>query len=141
MPTVTGSLTTRVSMLKRRSRAPLEAIASLDCPPADHSRRIACDNRSLVDIDYYVGIGQTAYSQLARSFNIGGGSLTDIYAELAEKFPRFVDVLAEVRKRTDFATPDVGKLYEMWLRTRDEWIEKKLRALGVLVEVDRKAIQ
>jgi hypothetical protein len=50
MPTVTGSLTMHVSMLKRRSRAPLEAIASLYCPPADRSRRIACDNRSLVDI-------------------------------------------------------------------------------------------
>ena len=36
---------------------------------------------------------------------------------------------------------DVGKLYEMWLRTRDEWIEKKLRALGVLVDVDSKVIQ
>jgi hypothetical protein len=98
-------------------------------------------NRSLVDIDYYVGIGQTAYSQLARSFSVGGGSLTDIYAELADKFPRFVDVLAEVRKRSDFATPDIGKLYEMWLRTRDEWIERKLRALGVLVDVDHKVIQ
>lgn len=96
--------------------------------------------RSLVDVDYYVGIGQNAYAQLARSLG-GQKSLTEVYEELAEKFPRFVDVLAEVRKRTDFATPDVGKLYEMWLRTRDEWIEKKLRALGVLVDVDNKVIQ
>jgi len=97
-------------------------------------------NRSLVDVDYYVGIGQNAYAQLARSLG-GQKTITEVYAELAEKFPRFVDVLMEVRKRTDFATPDVGKLYEMWLRTRDEWIEKKLRALGVLVDVDIKVIQ
>ena len=97
-------------------------------------------SRSLVDVDYYVGIGQNAYAQLARSLG-AQKTITEVYEELAEKFPRFVDVLMEVRKRTDFATPDVGKLYEMWLRTRDEWIEKKLRALGVLVEVDRKAIQ
>jgi hypothetical protein len=97
-------------------------------------------NRSLDDVDYYVGIGQNAYAQLARSLG-GQKTITEVYAELAEKFPRFVDVLAEVRKRTDFATPDVGKLYEMWLRTRDEWIEKKLRALGVLVDVDSKVIQ
>ena len=72
-------------------------------------------------------------------------TLTEVYEELAEKFPRFVDVLAEVRKRTAIAelnaTTDVGKLYEIWLRTRDEWIEKKLRALGVLVDVDHKVIQ
>ena len=96
--------------------------------------------RSLVDVDYYVGIGQTAYAQLARSLG-GQRTITEVYGELAEKFPRFVDVLAEVRKRTDFATPDVGKLYEIWLKTRDEWIEKKLRALGVLVDVDPKVIQ
>ena len=96
--------------------------------------------RSLVDVDYYVGIGQNAYAQLARSLG-GQKTLTEVYEELAEKFPRFVDVLAEVRKRTDFATPDVGKLYEMWLRTRDEWIERKLRSLGVLVDVETKVIQ
>lgn len=96
--------------------------------------------RSLVDVDYYVGIGQNAYAQLARSLG-GSRSITEVYGELAEKFPRFVDVLAEVRKRTDFATPDIGRLYEIWLRTRDEWIEKKLRALGVLVDGDHKVIQ
>jgi hypothetical protein len=97
-------------------------------------------SRSLVDVDYYVGIGQNAYAQLARSLG-GQRTITEVYEELADKFPRFVDVLMEVRKRTDFATPDIGKLYEMWLRTRDEWIERKLRALGVLVDVDHKVIQ
>jgi hypothetical protein len=97
-------------------------------------------SRSLVDVDYYVGIGQNAYAQLARSLS-AQKSLTEVYEELAEKFPRFVDVLGEVRKRSDFATPDIGKLYEMWLRTRDEWIERKLRALGVLVDVDHRVIQ
>jgi hypothetical protein len=97
-------------------------------------------NRSLVDVDYYVGLGQSAYGQLARSLG-ATKTIGDVYEELAAKFPRFVDVLAEVRKKTDFATPDVGKLYEMWLRTRDEWLEKKLRAAGVLVDPDHKVIQ
>ena len=100
--------------------------------------------RSLVDVDYYVGIGQNAYAQLARSL-AASRTITEVYEELAEKFPRFVDVLAQVRKRTSInelgATPDVGRLYEIWLKTREEWIEKKLRALGVLVDVDNKVIQ
>ncbi len=98
-------------------------------------------SRSLVDVDYYVGLGQSAYAQLARSMPRSGGRISEVYEELAEKFPQFVDVLAEVRKRTDFASADVTKLYEMWLRTRDEWIEKKLRAAGVLVDPDHKVIQ
>ncbi len=96
--------------------------------------------RSLVDIDYYVGLGQNAYGQLARSLGTGR-SICEVYEELSAKFPRFVDVLTEVRKRTDFATTDIGKLYEMWLKTRDEWIEKKLRAAGVLVDPAHKVIQ
>jgi len=96
-------------------------------------------NRSLVDVDYYVGLGQPAYGQLARALG-SQRAITDVYCELADNFPRFVDVLGEVRKQTDFATPDVGKLYEMWLRTRDEWLEKKLRAAGLLVEPDHKVI-
>jgi hypothetical protein len=97
-------------------------------------------NRSLVDVEYYIGIGQTAYAQLSRSLG-RDKSLTDVYAELADNFPRFVDVIAEVRKRTDFATSDVSRLYEIWLRTRDAWIEKKLRAAGVLVDFEHGVIQ
>ncbi|HTJ40604.1 MAG TPA: hypothetical protein VL463_00865 [Kofleriaceae bacterium] len=88
-------------------------------------------DRKLVDVDYYVGLGSSAYAQLAGRL---AGSLTQVYAELADRFPRFVDVLGEVRRRVDFATPDIVKLYEQWLRTRDEWIEQKLRAFGVLVD-------
>lgn len=100
-------------------------------------------NRSLVDVEYYVGLGQNAYAQLARSF--GPKSIGEVYEELADKFPRFVDVLTEVRKRTTIAelngTTDIGKLYEIWLRTRDEWVEKKLKAAGLIVDPNGKAIQ
>jgi hypothetical protein len=104
--------------------------------------------RSLVDVDYYVGIGQSAYSQLARS--LGGAaraqrSITEVYEELAAKFPRFVDVLVAVRKRVAILelgqAPDVGRLYEIWLRTRDEWVEKKLKDAGLLVDPGTKVIQ
>ena len=92
--------------------------------------------RSLVDVDYYVGIGQSAYAQLAKHVH-AGRSLAAIYEELADQFPLFVDVLATVRKRIDFATPDIGKLYEIWLRTRDAWVEQKLRDAGLIVDVGR----
>ena len=95
--------------------------------------------RSLVDVDYYVGLGQNAYARLARQLG-GSKSITEVYEELAAKFPRFVDVLAEVRKRVDFATTDLQRLYEIWLRTRDAWVEKKLKAAGLLVDVGSRVI-
>jgi hypothetical protein len=103
--------------------------------------------RSLVDVDYYVGIGQSAYSQLARSLGTTRSqrSITEVYEELAAKFPRFVDVLGEVRKRVAILqlgqAPDIGRLYEIWLRTRDEWVEKKLKEAGLLVDPGTKVIQ
>lgn len=103
--------------------------------------------RSLVDVDYYVGIGQSAYSQLARSLGAPRAqrSITEVYEELAAKFPQFVDVLGAVRKRVAFLqlgqAPDVGRLYEIWLRTRDEWVEQKLKEAGLLVDPGTKVIQ
>ncbi len=96
--------------------------------------------RSLVSAEYYVGLGQNAYAQLARQLGTNR-SISDVYEELAANFPQFVDVLGEVRKRVDFATPDIGRLYEMWLRTRDEWIEKKLKAAGLIVDSGTRVIQ
>lgn len=100
--------------------------------------------RSLVDVDYYVGLGQNAYAQLARSFG-SGKAISEVYEELADKFPRFVDVLVAVRKRTQIAelsaTTDISKLYDIWLRTRDEWVEKKLKAAGLIVDPGPRSIQ
>jgi hypothetical protein len=101
-------------------------------------------SRSLVDVDYYVGLGQTAYARLARSLG-AKKSIGEVYEELAAKFPQFVHVLAEVRKRVNIAelsgTSDIGRLYEIWLRTRDAWVEKKLRQAGLLVDPGTKVIQ
>ncbi len=94
--------------------------------------------RRLVDVDYYVGLGTSAYAELAGRMN---GSLTQVYGELAASFPRFVDVLTEIRRRVNFAGADIIKLYEQWLKTRDEWVEKKLRTLGVLVDPEGSILQ
>jgi hypothetical protein len=100
--------------------------------------------RSLIDVDYYVGLGQNAYSQLARSLG-ARRSLGEVYEELADKFPKFVDVLGAVRKRVTIAelnaSSDIGRLYDIWLRTRDEWVEHKLKDAGVIVSAGSKVIQ
>lgn len=89
-------------------------------------------DHKLVDAEYYVSLGTAAYRELAQRL-AGSSSIADIYAELAARFPRFVDVLAEIRKQVDVASDDVVMLYERWMATREDWIEARLRALGVLV--------
>jgi hypothetical protein len=92
------------------------------------------DRRGMVDASYYIGLGEAAYRELASRLSMS--SIGAIYRELAAKFPRFVDVLCEVRNQVDFTGGDVVKLYEQWRTTRSEWIERRLRALGVFVQRD-----
>jgi hypothetical protein len=72
--------------------------------------------RSLVDVDYYIQLGEVAYGSLARH---GDPTLADVFDELAEKFTACVDVLGEVSERSALASnSDVLRLYEKWIRTR-----------------------
>jgi hypothetical protein len=53
---------------------------------------------------------------------------------LSDKFPRFVEVLAEVSESSSLGNSSgVVQLYERWRRTGAEWIARKLRARGMIV--------
>jgi hypothetical protein len=72
--------------------------------------------RSLVDVDYYIQLGECAYGSLARR---GDTAFGDVFDELAGKFTACVDVLSEVSERSALASnSDVLRLYEKWIRTR-----------------------
>jgi hypothetical protein len=86
-------------------------------------------NRSLVDIDYYIQLGERAYGSLARRDE----ALADVFDELAAKFNLFVDVLGEVSERTALTSnADVLRLYEKWLRTGSRRSGDLLLAQGIL---------
>ncbi|MGH9350446.1 MAG: hypothetical protein ACRD26_24620 [Vicinamibacterales bacterium] len=73
-------------------------------------------NYSLVDVDYYIALGERAYGSLARHSD---ETFSDVFDELAEKFSSFVDVLGEVSERAAMSSnTDLLRLYERWLKTR-----------------------
>jgi hypothetical protein len=87
-------------------------------------------NRSLVDIDYYIQLGECAYRSLARQRDRGLG---DVYDELSDKFATFVDVLGEVSERTSLSSnADVLRLYEKWLRTGSRRSGDMLASRGIV---------
>lgn len=92
--------------------------------------------RKLVQVDYYVGIGRTAYASLAQRLSSSGAG--DVYGELSDKFPRFVDVLTGVRSKVHLCT-DPGKLFERWKRTGSKALESKLRGLGIVLPSNGEA--
>jgi hypothetical protein len=81
------------------------------------------------DLRYYASLGGQAYARLGREHEREDPSGTGVFHELAERFPRFVDVLGEVSEKTRMTTPlSVVRLYERWLATRSA------RAAALLAE-------
>ena len=72
-------------------------------------------NRRLVDVDYYVSLGGSAYSQLAACEE---DAFADVFGEMAAKFMPLVDVLADISDRAALASDrDLLRLYDRWMRT------------------------
>jgi hypothetical protein len=71
--------------------------------------------RRVVDVDYYVSMGEYAYGSLSRRDT---DALGEVFSELSRRFVQYMDVLADVSERTGSAREaDVLRLYERWLRT------------------------
>lgn len=87
--------------------------------------------RKLVDVDYYIDIGNTAYRKVA--LRAEEEILRVIYQELAEKFAAFVDVLAAVSDKTTPRTEkDLLRMYELWVRTGSDRAAKALQDAGII---------
>lgn len=81
---------------------------------------------SLVDVGYYVAMGERAYGALAD----GGEGLP--FEELARRFSEFVDLFAEIAELADLrSNRGLLRLYERFLVTRSERVARQLRERGV----------
>ena len=91
-------------------------------------------SRSLVDVDYYINMGGTAYGYLADSRRCRSNSaFRRIFSELSVQFARLVDILAEVGDKTVLRNDsDILRLYEIWLASGSEHAAGKLRRLGLM---------
>ncbi len=93
--------------------------------------------RKLVDVDYYVSIGGSAYTALSR---FDSDTLSPVFSELADKFAGFVDVLSEVSERTCCTSnADLLRLYEKWLKTGSRRSGELLVERGVVPNASVKS--
>ncbi|MBC8133733.1 MAG: hypothetical protein H7X95_12185 [Deltaproteobacteria bacterium] len=91
----------------------------------------------LIDVDYYIEMGGTAYGELARAGAAGGKEpFAAVFEELAANFSRFVEVLMTISHRTARARnhQNVVRLYERWLHTKSGWAARRLAEEGVLAD-------
>src|SRR5216110_1099935 len=104
----------------------------------------------LVDVDYYIELGGMAYRALARELGCDPdraserhreASPSEIFAELASQFSRFVGVLMTVRHRTaarGASARDIVRLYDRWMRTKSGWAARRLVEEGVIATDQRR---
>lgn len=91
-------------------------------------------NYKLVDVDYYIAMGGTAYATVSDSLRHTrrNAAAQPVYEELTDKFVDFVDVLSEVTEnRSVVSDHDIMRLYEVWLRTGNRRTESILKKLGI----------
>ena len=91
-------------------------------------------NKAKVDLDYYIGLGGSAYQNAANRSEEKHSR--HLFLELSDKFGRFVNVLSEVSEHTTVPTSeqDVFRLYEMWERTGSERAARALKKVGIKVQ-------
>ena len=92
--------------------------------------------RRVVDIDYYIGMGGSAYGQLARTSEGWSRDLNNgVFEELSAKFKPLVGVLTTISQRTQpAATPqDLVRLYDKYRNTGSGWARARLAEMGVFV--------
>lgn len=87
--------------------------------------------RKVVDVDYYVDMGGTAYGQLASQTR--DETLARVYQVFSSRFVEFVDVLTYVSQKSMVRSNEsVLRLYERYLRTGSELAREKLNEMGVV---------
>ena len=91
-------------------------------------------SRKLVDIDYYIAMGGSAYGLLSEQppNSVRVRTFRAVFGELSAKFQAFVEALAEVADHTPLGSQtDVLRLYEIWMRTGSPYAAERLRRHGI----------
>ena len=87
--------------------------------------------RKLIDIDYYINIGSRSYRKASEATP---RNFAELFEELSENFDQIVNIMIEATcciSEISMSDKDILRMYEVWLRTHNIFIEQKLRSLGI----------
>lgn len=84
-----------------------------------------------VDLDYYMGIGASAYSNLASWTK--EETTANVYQNFSRKFTDFAELLNYISDKSALQSEqDILKLYERYMKTGSDLAREKLIELGVV---------
>ena len=91
-------------------------------------------NRKAFDIGYYMSVGASAYDNVSTIFrdHHGDDHFAAMFHDLAEKFNKLVDVVAEVSEQPGTDRPvDILAVYDRWTRSNSDRLRKILHNVGI----------
>lgn len=89
--------------------------------------------RQLVSADYYISLGRVAYGHLAAAERGAATAHSDVFGEIATRFPEFAAVLAEIGfEQIARSDRQLVRVYTRWLHTRSRRDAQWLMRRGVL---------
>lgn len=88
-------------------------------------------SRKIVDLDYYVDMGGTAYASLAKA--AADENASQLYNEFASRFAGYVDVLTYISQEAMMqSNEDLLRLYNRYLATGSRLAEGQLMEKGLI---------
>lgn len=94
-------------------------------------------NRKLVDVDYYIGMGETAYGSLHEAMQRRRDRFArvELFEDLQQQFAVLVDVLGEISEMSGLKAQshtDMLRAYEIWMRTGSDRARRQLERAGIV---------
>lgn len=87
--------------------------------------------RKIIDMDYCVEMGGTAYGLLAESTR--EDSLSEVYSVCSKRFVEFVEALNYISEKAQLQSANnVLRIYDRYLKTGSELAREKLNDLGIV---------
>ena len=123
-----------VTLLSAQQSEPLTKIKKLK-ELGDHSLYMSgffpdFFQRKIVDIDYYVDMGRTAYDSLAQS--VDEDTFSALYGQIAKNFLKLVDVLGLISQQAMLNDEqNILRLMDVYAKTGSARAGEKLVALGL----------
>lgn len=85
--------------------------------------------RKVVDVDYYIDMGSSAYHSLSKE--IYEDTFSQLYKEIAFKFNDFVDVFSLMSKKSMNSEDNVLRLMELYAKTNSPLAQERLAEKGL----------
>lgn len=88
----------------------------------------------VVDVKYYIVMGQKAYASLAHQKTITDKSMTDLFVELCDGFPQLVEVMALCCESDSSKNQNLLRWIERYHKTKSPQVKEILKQRGIIVD-------